>query len=62
MIKDLNVFNKDARAFEKFDDYNFFYMYNPCSSEVLEPIIKRFSNPLQMKKQLFIIFLNMNQF
>ena len=39
--KRVTIFNLDAREFENYKQYNYFYMYNPCSKEILNPIIQK---------------------
>ena len=39
--KRVTIFNLDAREFENYKQYNYFYMYNPCSEEILNPIIQK---------------------
>lgn len=39
--KRVTIFNLDARDFDNYEQYNYFYMYNPCSEEILNPIIQK---------------------
>ena len=54
--KRVNVYNLDARDFENYNQYNFIYMYNPCSEEILSPIIKKIVN--QSNSETKIIYNN----
>ena len=48
----IKIFNQDARSFQYFYDFNFYYLYNPCSSEILLPIIKKIVETSNEKKTL----------
>ena len=50
--KRVNIYNADARNFHDFYNYNFFYMYNPCSAEILKPIIKKIANTSKSNTQI----------
>ena len=52
----IKIFNQDARNFQNFYDYNFYYLYNPCSSEILLPIIKKIVDTSNEKKTLIYNF------
>ena len=52
----VNVYNLDARNFDKYQQYNYFYLYNPCSEEILNPIIKKIVN--QSNSETKIIYNN----
>ena len=40
----------DARNFEDFKKYNYYYTYNPCSKEIFEEIIKKIKETCKSKK------------
>ena len=40
----VKIINKDARNFNHFKKYNYYYMYNPCSASILKPIIQNIAN------------------
>ena len=52
----LIIYNMDAGNFEDFQNYNFFYMYNPCSEKILKPIIKKIA--IQCASNTQIIYNN----
>ena len=39
-LRDIQINNISAQEFEKFDDYNFYYFYNPFNSIIFENFIK----------------------
>lgn len=46
------IYNLDARNFEDYQNYNIYYMYNPCSEEILNPIIKKIANKAKSNTQI----------
>ena len=54
--KRVMIYNLDARNFEDYQNYNLYYMYNPCSEEILYPIINKIAN--QSKSNTQIIYNN----
>ena len=48
----LNVFCQDARLFDHYDQYNIFYLYNPCTELILRPIIERLVSSSTNRKLL----------
>lgn len=54
-LKDVEVKNISAEEFKNFDDYNFYYFYNPFNSIVFENFIKNIN-----KSGTFIIYYNIH--
>ena len=52
----IKIINKDAREFKNFNDFNIYYLYNPCSSEILSPIIKKIVETSNERKTLIYNF------
>jgi len=52
----IEVINQDARYFKSYDDYNYFYMYNPCSDDILSPIIKNIAECASNDKTIIYNF------
>ncbi len=52
----IKVINKDARKFDSYDEYNYFYMYNPCSAEILTPIIRKIKESASNNKTIIYNF------
>jgi hypothetical protein len=53
----VEIFNIDARQFKKFNEYNFFYLYNPFSEAVMIDVIYNLSKQLG-NKEVIIIYNN----
>ena len=53
----VKIYNMDAREFQKYGDYNFFYLYNPCPESVLAPILNRIADSA-LDRELVIIYNN----
>ena len=45
-------FNEDAKDFNKYDDFNIYYVYNPCSKEIFEGILEKIVSTSSNKKLL----------
>ena len=43
-IKNINIINDDIINFKDYDDYNYFYFYNPFNSIIFENVIKNIKN------------------
>ena len=54
--KRVTIYNLDARDFKNYHLYNILYMYNPCSEEILNPIIKKIA--AQCTSETLIIYNN----
>ena len=50
--KKLIHFNEDAKDFNKYDDFNIYYLYNPCSKEIIEKILEKIVKSASNKKLL----------
>ena len=55
--KRFHVYNCDARDFNRYDDYNFFFINNPFSSEIMDRVvcsmIKSYSNK---KRRIAVVY------
>ena len=45
-------FNEDAKDFNKYDEFNIYYLYNPCSKEIFEKILEKIVKTASDKKLL----------
>lgn len=51
----LHIYNMDARDFLKYDDYNYFYMYNPCKEEACTMILNLILNSYKANKRTITV-------
>ena len=58
-INDVHIFNEDARKFEKIDDYNTFFMFNPFPKEAIIEVVDRLQESLDRNdRKICIIYIN----
>lgn len=53
----VQIFNTDARDFNKYSEYNIFYLYNPCPESILSIILSRI-NECAYDREILIIYNN----
>lgn len=53
ILKDgrIHVFKADARNFDKYDEYNFFFLNNPFDAETTESVVKKITQSLETQKR-----------
>lgn len=56
-IKNTEIFNIDARYFSHFDQYNYFYLYNPFPVSIMKEVISAISTQI-FEKKITIIYNN----
>ena len=54
-----NVFVTDATKFEKYKDYNYFYLYNPFGADTLDKVLSQIDVATQSaEKDVHLIYAN----
>ncbi len=48
----LFFFNDDAKNFDRYDQFNIYYAYNPCGEEIFDGILEKIVNSASNKKYL----------
>jgi hypothetical protein len=57
-IENVHIFNVDAIKFDGYNNYNYFYMYNPFPEIVMQVVISRMLNQITIGKKITIIYNN----
>ena len=58
-VENAEIFNSDAKLFDKIDDYNYFYFYNPFPASVMIEVMKNIAKSLdRVPRTLTIIYFN----
>ena len=56
---DVNIYNEDARFFNKIDYYNSFFMFNPFPEEAMVSVINRLQESLARNdRKICIVYIN----
>lgn len=54
-----SVFNTDARLFDQYEKYNFFYLYNPFTGEIMQDVIEKIEETVSTNpRKIVIIYKN----
>tara|TARA_B100000963_G_C22588283_1_gene654212 strand:+ start:796 stop:1404 length:609 start_codon:yes stop_codon:yes gene_type:complete len=53
----VEIFNENATCFMGYNNYNYFYLYNPFPKKIFEKFIKRINEQIK-NKEIFIIYNN----
>ena len=53
----VKIFNQDASYFKHFNDYNYFYLYNPFPEIILKKVINQINKQI-MGKEIFLLYNN----
>jgi len=53
-IKNVNIYNVDAREFKMYDKYNVYYMFNPFSEDTFKVVINKIVNCIGDRKIILI--------
>lgn len=57
--KNITVYLGDARFFDKYDDYNFFYVFNPFSEIIMKGVLDKIRESYtNRKRRIVLIYLN----
>lgn len=54
----VNIFCMDAREFDRYRDYNFFYIYNPFPPEVLDEVLSPLCAQAEPGRELIVVYNN----
>jgi SAM-dependent methyltransferase len=58
-VQNAEIFNSDAKLFDKIDDYNYIYFFNPFSAKVMKDVMKNIEKSLHnVPRALTIIYFN----
>lgn len=57
-VENVRIFNIDATKFDGYDNYNYFYMYNPFPDIVMRLVISRMLKQITTGKKITIIYNN----
>lgn len=57
-VDNVHIFNLDATEFDGYNNYNYFYMYNPFPDVVMQLVISRMLNQISTGKNITIIYNN----
>ena len=57
-IDNVHIFNVDATEFNGYDNYNYFYMYNPFPDSVMQLVISQILSQISVGKKVTIIYNN----
>ena len=57
-VDNVRIFNIDATLFNGYDNYNYFYMYNPFPEVVMQLVISRLLSQISEGKKITIIYNN----
>lgn len=58
-IENTNIINMDASLFDEYENYNFFYFYNPFQGNTFKGVIEKIENSYKKKKRsIHIIYAN----
>ncbi len=57
LLKDkrMSIYNEDARKFSKYENYNYFYMYNPCKEVACDLILNNVMKSYEKNKRTITI-------
>lgn len=57
-IRDFEIFNENAMTFNEYDNYNYFYMFNPFPSVVVQEVMKKLKKLVEDGRIVTIIYHN----
>jgi SAM-dependent methyltransferase len=57
-VDNVHIFNVDATEFNGYDNYNYFYMYNPFPDIVMQLVISKLLSQISEGKKITIIYNN----
>ena len=57
-LDNIHIFNVDATEFDGYNNYNYFYMYNPFPDVVMQLVISRLRGQISEGKKITIIYNN----
>ena len=56
-ISNVKIFNEDATNFKHYNNYKYFYLYNPFPEKIFEKVIVKMDEQIKEKK-IFLIYNN----
>lgn len=58
ILKDsrIHIYNCDARNFKHYDQYNYFFINNPFSAEIMEQVVLLIKNSYSVRRRRIIVF------
>jgi len=59
MNVDAEIIHADAMIYDDYDEYNYFYMYNPFGGEIIQNVIQSINNSItKIPRDVHVIYCN----
>lgn len=58
----IHMFNEDFVKFDKYNDYNFFFLYNPCFENAMQAVAKKIRASFDATKKRTVVIYNTAKF